>query len=62
MSDPTEADAALIAAAPDLLKALQALADRVGVLAANARPPALNELELIRAVEAIAKALGDTNG
>lgn len=42
-----------------LLNALQALADRMSILAAHARRPAINELELIRAVEVIKKAKGE---
>jgi hypothetical protein len=52
------ANARLIAAAPTMLEALRACADRMAIAAARAEKLAIDEPSLIAAVEAIAKAEG----
>lgn len=51
-------DARLIGAAPDLLAALRACADRMAIAAARAENLAIDEPALVAAVDAIAKAEG----
>lgn len=57
-TDVCVANARLIAAAPDLLAALQACADTLGILAATRRAARIDEPSLDAALAAISKATG----
>lgn len=52
----TDADARLIAAAPDLAIALKACADRMAIAAARGETLAIDQLELVSALQALEKA------